>query len=66
MWRYNVKNDESDPYWQSEGEKSFSRRPRLMCRETGESITVDPPAGGIAFYRFQTVPSWKKRKELAQ
>ena len=47
-----VMNDESDPYWQSEGEIKLQPQATVDVQETGESITVDLPAGGIAFYRF--------------
>lgn len=47
-----IMNDESDPYWQQEGEIKLQPQAVVEGRKMGESITVELPAGGIAFYRF--------------
>lgn len=55
-----VMNDETDPYWQSEGEVKLQPQAVVDVKELGNSIAVDLPAGGIAFYRFSNGPVAEK------
>lgn len=57
-----VMNDESDPYWQSEGEIKLQPQSTVDVQEIGENITIALPAGGIAFYRFSDGTVTEKTK----
>lgn len=59
-----VMNDESDPYWQSEGEIKLQPQTAVDVQEIGERLIVNLPAGGIAFYRFSDGTVTKKTERV--